>query len=87
MAVTRLKMRKKIFAEVAKYSDELASRPCWLVLNKIDLLIDEDIEEHCNNIISALDWQGPVYKIAALKKANTQPLIYAIMEHIENVSS
>ncbi len=74
---------KKIIKEVEKWSDELAAKPRWLVLNKVDRLLAEVAEAHCRNIINELDWQGPVFTISALKKQGTQQLMFAIMDFLE----
>lgn len=72
----------KIAQELEKFSPELAAKPRWLVLNKIDLLSDAEREEVCQDIIKRLNWDAPVFKISALKKIGTQELIYAIAEEI-----
>lgn len=74
---------RKIERELTQYSETLAGRPRWLVLNKIDLLPDAEREVRCQDIIDALEWDGPVFKIAAINKTNTQPLVYRVMEYLE----
>ena len=74
---------RKIAAELERFSPELAGRERWLVLNKIDLLPEDEREAHCRQIIEALDWQGPVFNIAAISKEGTQALIYKVMEFLE----
>jgi len=74
---------KKIEKELEKFSDELALQDRWLVLNKLDLLSDEDQESRCQEIIDGLDWQGPVFKISAIQKHGTSDLSYKIMEYLE----
>ena len=69
--------------ELAKFSDELAVRERWLVLNKLDLVPEEEREALCEDIVRRLDWQGPVYRIAALSKDGTVRLTQDIMEHLE----
>jgi GTP-binding protein len=69
--------------ELEKFSPELAKRDRWLVLNKVDLLDDEEREQICNDIVQKLNWQGPVFQTAALSKNGTQTLMYKIMEYIE----
>jgi len=76
---------KKIENELEKYSGELAGQDRWLVLNKLDLLPEEEREERCQNIINGLDWQGPVYKISAIQKQGTSQLSYNIMEYLEAI--
>lgn len=69
--------------ELAKFSDELAQRERWLVLNKIDLLPEEERDAVCEDIVKRLDWQGPVFRTAAVASEGTQRLMQAIMTHME----
>lgn len=69
--------------ELAKFSEELVSRDRWLVLNKLDLLPEEEREAVCDDIIKRLDWQGPVYRVAAINKQGTERLTQDIMLYIE----
>jgi GTP-binding protein len=75
-----------IEAELGKFSPELAGRERWLVLNKVDLLPVEEREARCNDIVRRLDWQGPVFTIAAISGTGTQELVYKAMEHLESES-
>ena len=74
---------RTIVAELQRYSAELAARECWLVLNKIDLLPDEDRQHHCRRILERLEWQGPVYQISALSGEGTEDLVNRVMEYLE----
>ena len=74
---------RKIIHEVEKWSDDLAEKPRWLVLNKIDNFPDDEVDAHCQAIIDELEWDGPVFKISALKRQGTQALMYAIMDFLE----
>ena len=38
---------RKVITELEKWSDELASKPRWLVFNKIDRLPSEVVKERC----------------------------------------
>ncbi len=69
--------------ELAKFSDDLAQRERWLVLNKVDLLPPDERDAVCDDIIKRLDWQGPVFRIAALASEGTKKLAQAIMTHME----
>jgi GTP-binding protein len=69
--------------ELEKFSEELAGRERWLVLNKLDLLPEEALEERCQAIIEALDWTGPVFRISALQKEGCASLTGRLMEKIE----
>jgi len=73
--------------ELAKFSPELATRERWLVLNKVDLVPGEERESHCKDIVKRLEWQGPVFKIAAISGEGTQALVYKVMEYLEAASA
>ena len=73
---------KAIIAELEKFSAELAGKERWLVLNKIDLVPATELESRCDKIIQQLNWQGPVFKISALKKQGTKELCYKLMERL-----
>jgi GTP-binding protein len=69
--------------ELAKFSEELARRERWLVLNKLDLLPEEERERVCDDIIERLGWSGPVFRLSALAKEGTTRLTQEIMLHLE----
>jgi GTP-binding protein len=72
-----------IVAELAKFSAELAARERWLVLNKVELLAEDERAAHCQAIVEALGWQGPVYLISAVTGLGTRQLMFDILEHLE----
>lgn len=69
--------------ELEKFSETLASRDRWLVLNKVDVIAEDVRAEHCQAIIDELDWKGPVFQISALSGEGTRPLVQAVMRWIE----
>lgn len=74
---------RKIIHEVEKWSDELAAKPRWLVFNKIDRLLEEEVDQHCQAIVDELKWTGPVFKISAINGDGTRELMFAIMNFLE----
>jgi len=69
--------------ELENFSPGLARRDRWLVLNKLDLLPEDEREARCQDIIDKLDWDGPVYRISAINRDGTHKLVCDIMEYIE----
>lgn len=69
--------------EMAKFDPELLEYDRWLVLNKLDLLPEDERDARCGEIVQRLNWQGPVFHLSALNKQGTQELCYRIMEYIE----
>ncbi len=76
----------KVAGELGKFSDELAQLPRWLVLNKLDLLPEEEQEGRCEEILQRLQWEGPVFRISALQKQGTEALVYALMDALEQAA-
>lgn len=71
---------KAILAELAAYDASLLLKPRWLVLNKIDMLAEEEREEAIARIVNGLNWTGPVYAISAIKREGTEQLCYDLMQ-------
>jgi GTP-binding protein len=76
---------KAIVAELEKYSPKLASKPRWLVFNKIDLMLTEEANELCKQIADALEWQGEYFQISAFQKLGTHALCMKAMDFIETL--
>ncbi len=76
---------KTIINELKQHSDKIANKPRWLVLNKLDLLLEEEAKEITDRIISELDWQGKVFSISAFAKMGTKELTEELMTFIETL--
>ncbi len=74
---------RKLEGELQKFSADLATRERWLVLNKVDLVPDDEREERCQAIIEGLGWTGRVFRISAINGLGTRELTFALMEHLE----
>ncbi|MDN7134406.1 Obg family GTPase CgtA [Pseudidiomarina terrestris] len=74
-----------IVNELEKYSPKLAEKPRWLVVNKVDLISDEEVAERIAELTAALDWEGPVYQISALSKQGTEQLCKEVMTYLEQL--
>ena len=71
--------------ELTKYSPELAAKPRWLVLNKIDLLPAEQLTDYFQFIKTALHRQIPVFEISALQRVGTKALCYALGDFLQQI--
>lgn len=76
---------KIILKELEKFSPELASRECWLVLNKIDLLPEEEAKALSDKIVKAIHWEGPLFHISGINREGTKKLCYAVMERLDTL--
>ncbi|AKE52299.1 Obg family GTPase CgtA [Kangiella geojedonensis] len=75
-----------IMNELYKYSESkdisLKDKPVWLIFNKTDLMSDEDNQEKMNDVLERLDWDGPVFKMSAIKKEGTREICNSIMDYL-----
>jgi GTP-binding protein len=72
-----------IIGELEAFSAELAARERWLVLNKMDLVPEDERTQRRNAVTGALHWQGPVFEISALDGTGTGELVQAVMGYVE----
>ena len=70
--------------ELEKFSPTMATGERWLVLNKVDLLPQDEVDARCQEVIEHLNWQGPVFRMSGLASQGTKDLCAAIMEHIDD---
>ncbi len=71
--------------ELESFSPTLAKRERWLLLNKIDLLPEDEVEARCQALVAELGWEGPVFHISALQQQGTEPLCGQVMTHLEHI--
>lgn len=76
---------KVIIAELEKYSEKLANKPRWLVLNKIDLVLEEELAEIRQNIVEAIGWDGPVYEVSAASRTHTDALCREVQAYLDQL--
>ena len=72
-----------IVEEIEQFSPALVERDRWLVLNKVDQLLDEEREERKQAVLERLGWTGPVFMISALDGEGTKELAQAMMRYLE----
>ena len=77
---------RAIVEELRKYDEDLYRKPRWLVLNKTDLLDEQERATRVSDFIKSFGWDGPVFSISAINGDGCQPLVYAIMDHLDTVS-
>jgi len=75
---------QKILHELQRYDEALYQKPRWLVLNKTDLLLPEEVDSICDEIVRGLHWEGPIYRISAINGTAVEPLCQDIMGLLES---
>ena len=70
--------------ELQKFSPTMAEGDRWLVLNKVDLLPDDEVDARCQEVVDHLNWQGPVFRMSGLASQGTKDLCAGIMDYIDD---
>jgi GTPase len=66
--------------ELSSYDEALAAKPCWLVLNKIDMLTQAEREQRWKVMKKKLAWKAPVFEISGLTREGVKPLMFAVQD-------
>ncbi|WP_299493034.1 Obg family GTPase CgtA [uncultured Shewanella sp.] len=74
---------RAIVGELEKHSPKLASKPRWLVINKADLMLEEELQERIDTIVSELGWTGEVFTISAYNREGTEALSLKLVDFID----
>ena len=69
--------------ELARFSDELAGKERWLVINKIDLVPEDERVNARRQLLEQADWQGPSFMVSAATGEGTEELAQAAMRALE----
>lgn len=76
-----------ISKELEKYKEitgtDLTALPRWLVVNKIDVLEQDDVKQRIDTLVKSLKWQDKVYQISAIGRQGTQDICNDIMNLIQ----
>ncbi len=74
---------KAIVGELKKYDAALYEKPRWLVLNKLDMVPDDERASRVKDFVKRLRFKGPVFEISALTREGCEPLVQAIYQHVK----
>ena len=80
--VDPVKEAKAIVKELKKYDESLFDKPRWLVLNKLDMVPDEERAKRVKDFVKRFGWKGQVFEISALTREGCSDLIVEIYEYI-----
>ncbi|HSY29988.1 MAG TPA: GTPase ObgE, partial [Burkholderiaceae bacterium] len=80
--VDPVKEAKAIVKELQKYDESLYEKPRWLVLNKLDMVPEEDKKKRVKDFVKKFGWKGPVFEISALNREGCQDLVVEIYNYL-----
>ena len=80
-----VKDARAIIAELRKYDEALYKKSRWLILNKADLLGEDERDKLTKNIVRRLRWKGQVFVISAISGVGCSELVQAIMNYLDSL--
>ena len=80
--VDPVKEAKAIVKELQKYDASLYDKPRWLVLNKLDMVPEDERAKRVKDFVKRFGWKGPVFQISALTRDGCEDLIKEIYEYL-----
>ena len=80
--VDPVKEAKAIVKELKKYDESLFDKPRWLILNKLDMVPDDERKKRVKDFVKRFGWKGPVFEISALNREGCEALVIAIYDYL-----
>ncbi len=74
---------RAIVKELERYDVALAAKPRWLVLNKLDLVPEDERDARCKAFVRSFRWKGPVFGISAIDGSGCRELTFAIQAWLD----
>ena len=73
--VSPVEQVRAIERELERHDPELLAKPRWLVLNKADLMFEDEAKAAAEQIVAELGWTAPWYLVSALGREGTWPIM------------
>jgi GTP-binding protein len=74
---------RAIVRELKRYDESLYEKPRWLVLNKLDLIPEDERTKRVAAFVKSYRWKGPVYPIAAIDGEGCRELTFAVQAWLD----
>lgn len=81
-SVDPVKDAKALIKELRKYDESLYEKPRWLVLNKLDMLNEEERKKKVKDFVKRFGWKGSVFEISALNREGCEDLVTEIYAYL-----
>ena len=71
--------------ELRKYDPGMLEKPRWLVMNKADLLFEDEARERAEEVVRELGWTQPWYLVSAIGREGTWPIALAVQAFFDRL--
>ena len=69
--------------ELRRYDPGMLDKPRWLVLNKADLMLEEEARERAAEVVAELGWEQPWYLVSAIGREGTWPIMLDVQNFLD----
>ena len=71
--------------ELRKYDPGMLEKPRWLVLNKADLMFEDEAQAAAEQVIRELGWDQPWYLVSAIGREGTWPIMLEVQAFFDRL--
>lgn len=71
--------------ELRKYDPGMLEKPRWLVLNKADLLFEDEARERAQQVVAELGWTQPWFLVSAIGREGTWPIMLEVQAFFDRL--
>jgi GTP-binding protein len=71
--------------ELRKYDPGMLDKPRWLVLNKADLMFEDEAQARAQEIVAELGWTQPWFLVSAIGREGTWPIMLAAQSFFDGL--
>lgn len=76
---------RAIERELERHDAELLDKPRWLVLNKADLMFEDEARQRAEQVVAELGWTRPWYMVSALSREGTWSIMKDVMAFFDRL--
>ncbi len=81
--VSPVEQVRAIEHELRRYDPGMLDKPRWLVLNKADLLFEDEARVAAEAVVAELDWKEPWYLVSAIGREGTWPVMLDVQAFLD----
>lgn len=76
---------RAIERELQKYDPAMLEKPRWLVLNKADLMFEDEARTLAEQVVAELGWTQPWFLVSALSREGTWPIMLEVQSFFDRL--
>lgn len=69
--------------ELRRYDPQMLEKPRWLVLNKADLMFEDEARAAAEQVVAELGWSAPWYLVSAIGREGTWPIMLDVQAFLD----